>query len=63
MAKHTKIGQPIRAVQLTIWLTPLASGKVQVNSNIKHKCKDKLTAIELIKEYVSKNERGTGVKA
>lgn len=59
----TKINKPIRAVQLTIWLTPLANGKVQVNSTIKHKCKDKPTAIELIKEYVKKNERGTGVKA
>lgn len=56
MAK-TKIDKPIRAVQLTIWITPQASGKPKVSSTIKFKSKDKQTAIELIKQYVKINER------
>ena len=56
MAK-TKIDKPIRAVQLTIWITPQANGKPKVNSTIKFKSKDKQTAIELIKQYVKINER------
>lgn len=45
------------AVQLELRIVTHADGKSELQSTLKHYCKDKQSAIELINEYVKHNTR------
>ena len=51
------MNKPFRAVQLSIWITPRANGTPRVNAQLKHRCEDKQSAVELINQYVKLNTR------
>ena len=51
------LAKNIRVLKLELRLITHADGRVVIDANLTHKCKDKQTAIELIEDYVNQTKR------
>ena len=52
-----KINKPQLAVELRLYVTPCSDGKMKASATLKHHCRDKDVAIDLIKNYIEHNIR------
>lgn len=53
----------VRVVQLELRLVTDSVGNCKVEANLKHRCKDKQSAVELIQQYCDRNTRVKGKEA